>query len=144
MRWEPADVIKLVALVGALLLLLLGAFMMWQGISTEGSIDIKSSLLSGSIETGSAGLFVAFLGFCIAVFALLAPSRRGRSTSVSAKSRPKSVAIGRALAVLVLLVVLLGALAAAGYGSGYGIIAAFLGFLIIPVGVAYITFLEEE
>jgi hypothetical protein len=64
------DVIRLVALLGAILLFALGAFMMWQGISAEGAIDIRSSVLSGSIKTGSTGLFIAFLlrshGICSA------------------------------------------------------------------------------
>lgn len=71
MKWEPSDVLRLVALIGALVMFGIGAFMMWQGISAEGAIDIKSSVLSGSIKTGSAGLFIAFLSFAVIVFVLV-------------------------------------------------------------------------
>jgi hypothetical protein len=71
MKWEPINIIRLVALIGAMLLFAIGVVMIWQGISAEGAIDIKSSFLSGSVKTGSAGLFIAFLSFAIIAFVLL-------------------------------------------------------------------------
>ena len=60
--WQPADVIRLAALIGAFLLAV-GSLMMWFGISADGAIDIKSTVVSGSIKTASAGLFILFLPF---------------------------------------------------------------------------------
>ena len=44
--------------------------MVVQGIEAEGTIDIKSSILSGSLESGSAGLFVLLLAFFLVVLAM--------------------------------------------------------------------------
>jgi hypothetical protein len=67
-RWKPNDVIRLGALVGGFVLFLLGALMLYQGISAEGLVDLKSTLLSGSIKTASAGLYICFFAvFIIAV-----------------------------------------------------------------------------
>lgn len=144
MRWEPNDVIRLVALLGALALLGLGAYMMWQGIAAEGAIDIKSSLLSGSVKTGSAGLFIAFLAFCIVVFVLLSSAKRIAPLATAGGNDAKSRNIGRLLIALFIATVASGALAALGQGEGFGLLAMFLGFLLIPTGAVYFTFLEAE
>jgi hypothetical protein len=46
--------------------------MIRSGINAEGIIDIKSSILSGSLKSGNAGLFVCFFGFMLSCFSLLA------------------------------------------------------------------------
>ena len=145
MKWEPADIIRLVALIGALLLFALGAFMMWQGIAAEGAIDIKSSVLTGSIKTASAGLFIAFLSFAIIVFVLSSLGKRSLSVSPSpATNQTKSKRIAKLLLVLFIGLVVSGGLAAFGYGTGFGALALFIGFMLFLVGIAYLTFLENE
>jgi hypothetical protein len=143
MKWEPHDVIRLSALLGAIALFVLGAAMMWQGIAAEGSIDLKSSIVSGSIKTGSAGLFICFMSFVVMVF-VLAGTHKQQSTvaTVNAdRSRFK-----RILPVfLTLLAVLVGSilLASSGY-PGFAFLAFLCGFLLFVVVVAALTFLEEE
>lgn len=145
MKWEPADVIRLSALIGALLLFALGAFMMWQGIAAEGAIDIKSSVLTGSIKTASAGLFIAFLSFAIIVFVLSSLTKRTSAISQpSASGHTKSKRIAKLLIVLFIGLVTTGGLAALGYGPGFVFLAFFFGLMLSVVGIAYLTFLENE
>src|SRR5687767_3013206 len=60
--------------------------MMVTGVSAEGAIDIKSSLISGSLKTGSAGLFIAFLSFIVIVFVLASPPRRQHKVGGDSKT----------------------------------------------------------
>lgn len=147
MKWEPKDIIRLVALFGALLVFALGALMMWMGISAEGAINIKSTILSGSIKTGSAGLFIAFLAFVIMALVLLSlrmqPSGEPHQFKpISNKS--KSQRILPVLWCILIALVISGGLGALGYGDGFGALAFFLGMLLVLVGAAYLTFLDNE
>jgi hypothetical protein len=142
MKWEPSDVLRLVALIGALVMFGLGAFMMWQGISAEGAIDIKSSVLTGSIKTGSAGLFIAFLSFAVIVFVLTSIGKR--PTQSPSQDLSKSKRLGKGLAALLVACIVSGGLSAAGFGSGFAMLSVFLGFAFFLGGIAYLTFLENE
>lgn len=145
MKWEPSDILRLVALVGALILFALGAFMMWQGIAAEGAIDIKSSVVSGSLKTGSAGLFIVFLSFVLVVFVLTSLSK-----SQTAPKRPipathsKTSGIAKGFFVLLALFIVSAGLAALGYGIGFGLLAGALGFVTMMCGIALLTFMENE
>ena len=68
MKWEPNDVLRMVALIGAFIFFGVGTVMMINGITAEGAIDVKSSIISGSLRTGSAGLFIVFLSFIVVAF----------------------------------------------------------------------------
>ena len=145
MKWEPADVIRLAALVGAFLLCLLGAYMMAQGIAAEGAIDIKSSVLSGSVKTGSAGLFILFFAFGIIVFVLSSLSSKAAHANLSqAKARSKTHQLAWVFWGVLVCLVVVGTLGALGNGQGFGALAFFLGFLLIGVGAAYVAFLDAE
>lgn len=69
-NWTPNDWIRLVALIGAFGLFGLGAWMLFLGIAAEGTIDLKSSILSGTIKASSAGLYICFFALFIIVFVL--------------------------------------------------------------------------
>jgi hypothetical protein len=141
-KWTPADVIRLVALIGALVFFGLGAFMMWRGISAEGAIDIKSEVLSGSIKTGSAGLFLAFLSFSMIVFVLASTIKKPQP---SLDSRyPKSRNLRMVFWGLLVALLASTGLAAIGYGDGFSFLASFLGFMVLIFGIAYLTFLDAE
>ena len=145
MKWEPADVIRLVALIGAFFLSALGAYMMWRGIAAEGAVDIKSSVLSGSVKTGSAGLFIVFFAFGIILFVLASLSSKAAQANMSpAKSRSKTHQLAWAFWGVLASLVVSGTLGALGYGAGFGGLAFFLGFMLIVVGGAYVVFLEAE
>lgn len=145
MKFEPADIIRFAALIGGFLLCSLGALLMWLGVGAEGAVDIKSTLLSGSIKTGSAGLFTLFFGFGIIIFvlgSLNAKSANAQLSSVQRKSRTKHIA--QAFWGLLVAFLITASLGALGYGNGFGGAAFFLGFLLVFTGVAYVVQLDYE
>ena len=141
MKWQPADIIRLVALIGGFLLAGVGALMMWLGISAEGAIDIKGTVLSGSIRTGSAGLFIVFFAFGIIVYVLASlAAAHSQVSTIQRQSRTNH--IGRAFWAVLAGLVFSGSMGAMGYGAGFGGLAIFLGFMLFFVGVAYVVNLE--
>ena len=143
--WQPSDILKLIALLGGFALCGLGAFMMWLGIGAEGSVDIKSSVLSGSIKTGSAGLFLIFFGAAIVMFVLASLGASASAKSASPITRKaKSHTIGIAFFVVLIALIVSAAFGAAGYGAGFGILAMFLGAMLIITGGAYVEFASRE
>jgi hypothetical protein len=69
--WKPNDWLRLIALVGSFLLFAVGAYMLYVGIAAEGILDIKSTVISGTLKTASAGLFICFFAFLLIVFVLI-------------------------------------------------------------------------
>jgi hypothetical protein len=116
--------------------------MMWFGIAAEGAIDIKSTVVSGSIRTASAGLFILFFAFAIIVYVLtsLSTSHLAQSRNLSSPSRGIGIAFWGALGSFVVT----GALGALGYGPGFGMVAFFLGFLTFFIGMAYLASLGVD
>lgn len=144
MKWEPADIIRFTALIGGFLLCGLGALLMWLGVGAEGAVDIRSSLLSGTIKTGSAGLFTLFFGFGIIVFVLLSltvKSANTHLTQVQRKSRTKHIA--QAFVATFIAFVAFAALAGT-YGASFAPVAAFLGILLFGIGATYVVQLDYE
>jgi hypothetical protein len=144
MPWEPQDRIRIVALVGALVMFLLGAIMMWKGVSAEGIIDLKSSLISGSLKTGSAGLFICFLSFVMIVFIISNPSNKPISRFFKYsddRSRFKKL-----LPVFFALLTIFSiSVAAAAFGREiFGFLAFGSGFLLLIVTVGMLEFLGSE
>jgi hypothetical protein len=91
-RWTPNDWLKLVALIGGFCLFALGAWILHLGIAAEGVVDIKSTILSGTLKTASAGLFICFFAFFVIIFSLVSvrpPSEAG-ATSKPGGGRSKS------------------------------------------------------
>ena len=69
-RWHPSDWIRLVALLGAFVAFGVGIWLLVSGVSAEGIVDLKSSVLSGTLKTASAGLFVCFFALIVIAFVL--------------------------------------------------------------------------
>jgi hypothetical protein len=69
-HWKPNDWIRLAGLTGAFAVFGIGAWMLFQGISAEGVVDLKSSVLSGTIKASSAGLYMCFFALFIIVIVL--------------------------------------------------------------------------
>jgi hypothetical protein len=135
-KWDASDVIRLVGLLGALLLLGLGALMMWKGVSAEGVIDVRSVLISGSLKTGSAGLCIVFLAFLLAVFSIAyPPARRPTNGPITTPSAAKQRGLRRAFAVLLGACVVTGSLGALGYGPGFGALSFGLGLMAAICGI---------
>ena len=90
MTWKPNDFIRLVALIGGFVLFGVGAWMLFKGISAEGFVDLKSTLLSGTIKAASAGLYLCFFAmFIIAIVlvTIMVPARRETSGAISYHQR---------------------------------------------------------
>lgn len=69
-RWVPNDWLRFIALIGAFALFAVGSWMLFQGISAEGQVDLKSTILSGTLKASSAGLYICFFALFIIVFVL--------------------------------------------------------------------------
>ena len=52
-HWKPNDWLRLISLVGAFGLFGVGSWMLFRGISAEGIVDLKSTLLSGTLKASS-------------------------------------------------------------------------------------------
>lgn len=79
---SPTHWIVLASLLGSFVMFGIGAWMLYAGIAAEGAVDIKTTLASGTIRTGSAGLFIIFFAFLIIIASLaLLASRASKSTS---------------------------------------------------------------
>lgn len=63
--------VKSISLGIALFLMASGIYMCLSELMHEGSIDIKSAVLSGKIQTGSLGLMVIFLGTAIVLAVII-------------------------------------------------------------------------
>jgi hypothetical protein len=62
---------RLLLLLSGIAFFGVGVWMIKSGISAEGSIDIRSELLSGSLKTGSVGLFITFFSFFMILFSVI-------------------------------------------------------------------------
>lgn len=135
-RWKPADVVRLIAMLGAFILFCIGVLMMWKGIAVEGAIDIKSSVLSGTIKTASAGLFVAFLSFVVIIFVLTTMGGHVWPAESQVSKDQKTGLKGFVLAfwILLALSLLTGSLSALGYGQGFGAMSMGVGFGAFVLG----------
>ena len=76
--WKPNDWIRLAALIGAFLLFAIGALMLFYGVTADGVVDIKSTILSGTIKASSAGLYLCFFAMFIIVFVLVTAITRSK------------------------------------------------------------------
>jgi len=145
MNWTPRDVIRLVALIGGFLLCGIGAALMWFGVGAEGTVGIKSSVMSGTVKTGSAGLFTLFFGFGVIIFVIASFTVRESGERLSpSQRRSRTEHIIRAFWAVLAAFVLTASLAALGYGAGFAGAAIFLGAFLVFVGVAYVVQLDYE
>ena len=55
-NWTPNDWLRLIGLVGGMCLFGLGVWMLYQGITAEGALDLNSSLISGKLKTVAPSL----------------------------------------------------------------------------------------
>lgn len=145
MKWEPVDIIRFAALVGGFLLCGLGSYLMWLGVGAQGEVNIRSTIVSGAIKTGSAGLFIIFFGFLIVLFVLATLTAKMSAAHATPSARKtKSESIGRAMAIQFVALIVSGALAAAGLGPGFGGLAVALGVGLLFTGFAYMEFATQE
>lgn len=69
--WTPREIRKLLILLTGIGLEVAGVVMLVNQIQSEGSIDINSSIISGKIQSGSAGLLICFIGLFVIGLSLI-------------------------------------------------------------------------
>jgi|GEM_PF-4988760 len=74
-RWSPKEVRKTFLLLVSTLLFGAGIFLLYSQTKAEGSINIKSSILTGNIKSGSAGLFICFFAAFLMIFSINQPRK---------------------------------------------------------------------
>jgi len=68
---QPIDPYRLVGLIAGIVFFGIGIYLVLHGVAAEGTIDIQSTILSGKITAGSAGLFVLFFSFFMIIISML-------------------------------------------------------------------------
>ena len=63
-----ASLRRLITLLAGVVFFGVGIYLIMQGIAATGTLDIQSAFVSGKIQSGSAGLFEAFLATIIIIF----------------------------------------------------------------------------
>jgi len=110
--WTPHELRKLIAQVAGLISGVAGVTLIIKGVQAAGHINISSSILSGQIESGSAGLFLVFLGFLLIIFPALSQGQTKalaaiigdkKSSAVNSHARFGIATVGLALLSLALL-----------------------------------------
>ncbi len=132
-RWEIGHTFRLILLIAAIAFFAIGLWMIYSGIQAEGTIDVKSALVSGTVKSGSAGIFIIVLAFMLMVLSLpgIKQTDKEGTTRITfwQNDRNRKIAFGFALVLIVLVVfiitkeyVLIGILAV--------IISSLMGYII--------------
>lgn len=109
-NWETRDWLLVITLVGGFLIFFAGIGLMLAGTNAEGVIDLKSSVISGTIRTGSAGLFVCAFGVSLIIATLLVglqhkpESPRVLHVPSSRPATIRTVLVGLAVAFLICII----------------------------------------
>jgi F0F1-type ATP synthase assembly protein I len=77
--WTPNEIRKLIAQFAGIVFGIGGIALMMSGIKATGKINISTNIISGEIESGSAGLLLLFFSF----FLIVIPSFRSGKVSHS-------------------------------------------------------------
>lgn len=84
--WTPNEIRKLVAQLAGIIFGVGGIALMISGVKASGKINISTDLISGEIESGSAGLLLLFFSF----FLIVIPSLRNSKTAHSIEKNLKT------------------------------------------------------
>jgi hypothetical protein len=155
--WTPKEVRKLLILLTGIGLEISGVFLLVNQIQATGNIDISSSLISGKIQSGNAGLLLCFIGLFVMALSIIG----GKDTihygaNLSSKSDEVDVTITtiepeekRSLVVIIVLGLLIFALIFGGTylnrikWEGGNILIVFGVLTAIVEGIMIIIFIES-
>lgn len=65
------DILKIISCITGSISIFFGVDMVYKGITAQGVINIKSVLVSGKVDSGSAGILFAFIGFALILLPIL-------------------------------------------------------------------------
>lgn len=108
-KWSPLEIRKTISLGAGILTILMGIFLLFIGTSANGNIDIKTSFLTGTIHSESAGIFVCLFGFMLIIYSIV-PSRASRPNKNNAdllKERKLLVILLLTFLILILVFVMI-------------------------------------
>ena len=101
MKLSFDQMMRLLVCVGGLVFFGVGIWMIKSGISAQGVVDIKfREIISGHLETGSAGLFITFSSFLMIVLSFLLGKTSIASKPRDSQTTPSKVPVMVTLAVI--------------------------------------------
>jgi hypothetical protein len=129
-RMKPTfdQVLRLIVCVAGIVFFGVGIWMVKTGISANGVIDIKSEVLSGHLETGSAGLFFAFFSFFMIVLPFVVGRHQARlQHTIGQPKRPKHKKTNRSISSAAILLSLVFSYSAMGQTNSPYALTSYLG-----------------
>jgi hypothetical protein len=109
--WEIGHTFRLILLVAAIVFFAIGLWMIYSGIKAEGTIDIKSAIVSGTVKSGSAGILVTVLSFMLMVLSLPAINRGDKKGTTRItfwqNEKNRKIAFGFVLVLIVIVAFIL-------------------------------------
>ncbi|HXC08847.1 MAG TPA: hypothetical protein VNV61_07950 [Steroidobacteraceae bacterium] len=130
-RWKPNDIIRLVVVIGSFLLFFVGVWLLVKGIAAEGTVNLKSALLSGTIKATSAGLYICFFAVFV-LFAALAALPRSKAQPVGRPERMMRLFWGL-LVAMVFCTVGFAVTGSAAFSGAIGILLVTLGSVVFSI-----------
>lgn len=155
--WTPREIRKLLVLLTGVGLEVAGVVLIIKQVDTTGIIDISSSLISGKIQSGSAGLLICFIGLFVIALSIfggketiIRPSNiqpigdQTEITVTTLKADEKRALLSILLGGLLTLGLILGGIYLEDRGwKGAGIISFFGFFCAMGEGILIIAFLSS-
>jgi hypothetical protein len=78
---------KTIVLIFAIILMIVGIIMILNQISISGNIDLSTALISGKIQSGSAGLFICFFSLVMIFISTL----NSKTTTITTKQQDSTL-----------------------------------------------------
>ena len=99
--WTPVEVRKLIAQITGIASIIVGVLLMLNEIKAEGAVDISSEVLSGSIQSADAGMFLLFVGFFLVLVPAISKSANHIINTDQKQSPRGSVKIGPIIKLII-------------------------------------------
>ncbi len=158
--WSPNEIRKLIAQLAGIIFGAGGIALMISGVKASGKINISTNLISGEIESGSAGLLLLFFSFFLIVLPFLRNSKAIHSietnlktSNVSKKNKEiKKLFIATLIGTILSLILFYSAQYLIDNKYSFGtflmfggvIIGIVTGFLILSIAYVYLTDEDSE
>ena len=102
-RWTPKQLHKMMTLITGIALIATGVILLCNNVGAQGSVDIKTTFVTGKITSGSAGLFCFFFGLILIIMGNTFP-KPNESNSVLKEKKVVALMVSGAM-ILILVVI---------------------------------------